>query len=62
MNWLGGKYSVIDNHYEFVEQKEVIGPNIKTNYLKFKKFYNEGDKEFIEKLKKECEMVLLNNR
>lgn len=56
------KYNVMDNHYEIVDQKEVIGDNIKTNYLKFKNYYNQGDKEFIEKLKKECEIILLNNR
>jgi len=61
-NLVTNKYNVMDNHYEIVDQKEVIGDNIKTNYLKFKKYYNEGDKEFIEKLKKECEIVLLNNR
>ena len=56
------KYHVMDNHYEIVDQSEIIGDNVKTNYLKFKKYYNQGDKEFIEKIKKECEMVLLNNR
>ena len=56
------KYNVMDNHYDIVDQKEVIGDNIKMNYLKFKQYYNQGDKEFIEKLKKECEIVLLNNR
>ena len=56
------KYTVIDSHYEYADQTHVIGDEVKTNYLQFKKFYDDGDKEFIEKLKKECEMVLLNNR
>jgi hypothetical protein len=55
-------YNTIDNHYELIEQKEIIGKDVKTNYLKFKQFYDDGDKEFIEKLKKDCEMILLNNR
>ena len=45
-----------------VDKQDVIEDNVKTNYLQFKKYYDDGDKEFIEKLKKECEMVLLNNR
>tara|TARA_X000000950_G_scaffold272239_1_gene354496 strand:+ start:166 stop:1026 length:861 start_codon:yes stop_codon:yes gene_type:complete len=56
------KYNVIDNHYVLVDKHDVIEDNVKTNYLQFKKYYDDGDKEFIEKLKKECEMVLLNNR
>jgi len=56
------KYTVIDNHYDQVEHQENIGQHVKTNYLQFKKYYDDGDKEFIEKLKKECEMILLNNR
>jgi len=56
------KYNVIDNHYELVDQQNEIGVNVKTNYLQFKKYYDDGDKEFIEKLKKECELILLNNR
>ena len=35
---------------------------VDTKYEKFRKFYDEGDKELIETLKKECELVLLNNR
>ena len=60
-NLLDDKYNTIDNHYEVYENKNICN-NIKTNYLKFKKIFNEGDREFLEKLKKECEMVLFNNR
>jgi hypothetical protein len=59
---VNNKYHVIDNHYDIIDQKEVIGDNVKINYLKFKKYYNEGDDEFIDKIKKECEIILLNNR
>ena len=34
----------------------------KTNYTKFREFFENGDKDLIESLKKECEIVLLNNR
>jgi len=57
-----GKYMMLDNHYDLVESKQIIEPNTKTNYLKFRKFYEEDDKEMVENLKKECELVLLNNR
>ena len=34
----------------------------KGNYLQFKEYMNAEDKEFVDKLKEECENVLLNNR
>ena len=33
-----------------------------TNYVKFREFMNEEDKEMVETLKEECENILLNNR
>ena len=56
------KYMILDTHYDLVEKKQIIDKNIKTNYLKFRKFYDEEDKNMVENLKKECELVLLNNR
>ena len=56
------KYTIIDDHYEDMESQEGIEPRIKTTFTKFRKFYEEGDAEMVEKLRKECELVLLNNR
>ena len=55
------KYNILDNHYESVD-KDGLTPFIKMNYLKFRKYYDEGDKELSEIIKKECNLVLLNNR
>jgi hypothetical protein len=56
------KYNILDEHFDDVESKDHIAPQIKTTFTKFRKFYDEGDAEMVEKLKKECELVLLNNR
>jgi len=56
------KNTIIDDHYDAEEASQTINPTIQTIYKKFRKFYEEGDAEMVEKLKKECELVLLNNR
>ena len=56
------KYTIIDDHYEELDNDNKIPGNIKTTFTKFRKFYDEGDAEMVDKLKKECELVLLNNR
>ena len=56
------KYTIIDEHYDILQSKDEIPSNIKTTFTKFRKFYEEGDVEMVEKLKQECELVLLNNR
>ena len=56
------KYSIIDDHYEVMDSQEQVNSQVKTTFTKFRKFYEEGDAEMVEKLKQECELVLLNNR
>ena len=55
------KYNMLDDHYDSVEKTDLT-PFIKMNYLKFRKYYDEGDKELSEQIKKECDLILLNNR
>ena len=55
------KYNILDNHYDTVD-KDNLTPFIKMNYQKFRKYYDEGDKELSEQIKKECNLILLNNR
>ena len=38
-----------------------LNTQTRTNYVKFKKEYDGGDKELIENIKKQCELML-NNR
>ena len=65
---VSGKYVLLNNHFENNKQYESNNNNnnmssfIKTNYLKFRKYYDEGDSELLEQIKNECELVLLNNR
>ena len=56
------KYNIIDDHYDDLDNKDEVSPHVKTTFTKFRKVYDEGDAEMVEKLKKECELVLLNNR
>ena len=56
------KYTIIDEHYEEQNCNDHLEPQVKTTFTKFRKFYDEEDAEMIERLKKECELVLLNNR
>ena len=56
------KYNIIDDHYDEMDNAEKVNQNIKTTFTKFRKFYEEGDEEMVANLKKQCELVLLNNR
>jgi hypothetical protein len=56
------KYNILDDHFDEMESTDHLAPQIKTTFTKFRKFYEEGDAEMVDKLKKECELVLLNNR
>ena len=56
------KYNIIDDHYDEMDSKNEVSPFVKTTFTKFRKVYDEGDAEMVDKLKKECELVLLNNR
>ena len=55
-----GKYFILDSHYE--ENYNNLNDTCKTRYSKFRTFFDERDKKMCEQLKKECELVLLNNR
>jgi hypothetical protein len=57
---IDSKYCVIDNHYD--KTNSDLSKNIKKCYSSFKKVYEDGDEELVKNLKKECDMVLLNNR
>ena len=57
---MDSNYFILDNHYD-VKMNE-LNNHCQGNYIKFRQFMKEGDKEFIEKLRSECEIVLLNNK
>ena len=50
----------MDTHYENICDK--INGKTKSIYEQFRQFFDEKDSELFEKLKKECELTLLNNR
>ena len=56
-NLIDGKYFLIDSHYETICTK------IKNlNYEDFRDKFDDQDKDVINQIKKESELVLLNNR
>jgi hypothetical protein len=55
-----GKYYILDAHYE--QMNDSLETDSKSDFVKFKEYFNSEDKEFVTKLKRECELVLLNNR
>ena len=56
------KYTIIDDHFEEMNSQPNVGSGIKTTFTKFKKIYEDGDEEMVANLRKQCELVLLNNR
>ena len=57
---MDSKYYTLDCHFD--EKKKELNGQIKGNYLKFKEYMSKEDKEMVDKLREECELVLLNNR
>jgi hypothetical protein len=55
-----GKYYILDAHYE--QMNDSLETDSKSDFVKFKEYFNSEDKGFVDKLKRECELVLLNNR
>jgi len=55
-----GKYFILDTYYEY--NSNFLNKSSKTNYEKFRTYFDEKDKKMIEKIKNECELILLNNR
>ena len=55
-----GKYYILDTHFEQVNNS--LETDSRSDFIKFKEYFNSEDKEFVNKLKKDCELVLLNNR
>ena len=56
------KYFILDNHYQHLEDNDSICKDTKITYEKFKSYFDEGDKKIVEEIKKDCELLLLNNR
>jgi hypothetical protein len=57
-----GKYFILDNHYQQMENTDSFSEDTKTTYEKFKSYFDDGDKKIVEQIKKDCELLLLNNR
>ena len=57
---MDGKYFILDSHYENI--CDDCNNASLSRYETFRSFFDDKDKKMYEQLKKECELVLLNNR
>ena len=57
---IDGKYFILDSHYD--DANENLNITNKSSYEQFRTFFDNEDKDLHDQLKKECELVLLNNR
>ena len=56
-----GKYFILDTHYENKCKDKFTNMN-KNKYEKFRDQFDEKNNKLHEQIKKECELILLNNR
>ena len=54
-------YYILDAHFDNQDTTNLNNTE-KENYTKFKQMIEDGEKTTIENLKKDCELILLNNR
>jgi hypothetical protein len=57
---IDGKYYLLDSHFD--DSNDSMTITNKSSYEQFRTFFDDKDKELHDQLKKECELVLLNNR
>jgi hypothetical protein len=57
---IDGKYFIMDAYYD--DNLTKFNPRDIANFIKFKKIFDKSDKDLIEHIKNECELVMLNNR
>ena len=50
----------MDTYYD--DNLTKFNPRDIANFIKFKKIFDKSDKDLIEHIKNECELVMLNNR
>jgi hypothetical protein len=56
---IDGKYFIMDTHYENICNNKDTNLNL---YKRFQRLFDERNKLLLESQKKDCELVLLNNR
>ena len=57
---MDGKYFIMDNHYESICDN--LNDISQSRYKTFREFFDDREKKMYEQQKKDCELVLLNNR
>ncbi len=57
---MDGKYFIMDTHYESICDN--LNDISQSRYKTFRDFFDDREKKMYEQQKKECELVLLNNR
>jgi hypothetical protein len=65
-NMIDTKYGMLDSHFDTYQEKQhsniELSEHQHQNYKKFRELIDTSDKSLIENIKKDCEIILLNNR
>ena len=56
-----GKYFILDNHFDSLEDINELNKNQRNRYSDFRDKYDSSDDILMKKLKRQCELILLNN-
>ena len=59
---IDSKYLMLDEHFNLIVNGDKLSKYKKDIYKKFRNKYDDGDKELINDIKEDCELVILNNR
>ena len=59
---IDSKYLILDEHFNLVVNGEKLSNHNKSNYMKFRSKYDDGNMDLMSELKDECTLVMMDNR
>jgi len=59
---IDSKYLILDEHFNLVVNGEKLSNHNKSNYMKFRGKYDDGNMDLMSELKDECTLVMMDNR
>ncbi len=59
---IDSKYLMLDEHFNLVINGEKLSNHNKSNYMKFRNKYDDGNKDLMSELKDECTLVMMDKR
>ena len=62
LDMIDSKYLMLDDHFNLIVNGDKLSKYTKDIFKKFRDKYDDGDKELINNIKGDCEMVMLDSR